>query len=81
MATITTKDLVQVSASYHGKIVATISSTGFASLAEVLKAVRSSIGTIVGIIELSVRNASQGWRENRTMLISPLKPGTQLSLF
>ena len=81
MYTISSNDLVQVYATFCGRTIASISSTGFESIQDVLKAIRKAVGTFAGMVKLSVRNASQGWRQQRAFFIAPVPPGTQLTLF
>lgn len=79
MNTISSSDLVMVSASYRGRTIATIKSTGFNSFADVLRAIRQHVGSIVGLVNLRLRNASRGWLENRSVFIRPQQPGVQLT--
>lgn len=81
MATITTNDTVWATVTYEGRTIASFSSSGFASISDVLQAVRKAVGNLVGMVRLSLRNANRGWREERSMFISPLRPGLQLTLF
>lgn len=81
MTSIHSSDLVLASAIYGGRTLATLSGTGFESITDVLKAIRASLGSFAGLIELTVRNASQGWRQRRSMFVAPLRPGIQLTLF
>lgn len=81
MATITINDTVCATATFEGRTIASFSSSGFTSLADVLKAVRKALGGVVGMVRLSVRNASRGWRQERSLYIAPMRPGVQLSLF
>ncbi|MBP3536773.1 MAG: hypothetical protein J6J93_04450 [Muribaculaceae bacterium] len=71
MATVTFTDLVQASATFEGRTVARIAASGFNSINEVLLAVRHAAGGITGLLELSVRNATQGWRQERSLYIMP----------
>lgn len=48
MHTIEATDIVWASATYRGRTVATFSSTGFTSLADVVRAVRLAVGTLAG---------------------------------
>ncbi len=71
MASISSTDIIQASATFEGRTVASIVSSGFASVNEVLLAVRHAAGDITGLLSLSLRNASQGWREQRSLFIMP----------
>lgn len=81
MTTITINDTVFATATFEGRTVAAFSASGFSSISDVLKAVRKALGGVVGMVRLSVRNASRGWRQERSMYIAPLRPGVQLTLF
>lgn len=81
MTTITSNDTVLTSVTFKGRTIATFRSSGFTSLADILKAARRAAGNIVGMIKLSILNTSRGWREERSMYISPIRPGIQLTLF
>lgn len=81
MKSISSSDIVCATASYHGRTIATFTSTGFNSMSEVLSAVRNSVGSIVGLIDYSLLNHSKGWRQCRSMFIAPPAPGIQLTLF
>lgn len=81
MSSISSSDIVSATASYHGHTIASFTSTGFSSIGEVLSAVRSAVGSVVGLVELSLLNSSRGWRECRSLFIAPPAPGIQLTLF
>ena len=81
MALISTSDIVCATACYHGRTIASFTSTGFSSLSDVIRAVRSAIGSVVGMVELSLLNNSRGWRERRSLFIAPPAAGVQLTLF
>lgn len=80
MTTITPDDIVMATATFRGRTIATIHSTGFTGLNDVLRAIRYAAGSLVGLLELSLRNASRGWSESRSLFLAPLRPGTQLTL-
>lgn len=81
MTTITKTDTVWATAIFEGRTIASFSSSGFSSITEVLSAVRQALGDVVGVVRLRLRNASRGWRQERSIYIAPLRPGVQLSLF
>lgn len=81
MTTITSNDTVLTSVTFEGRTIATFRSTGFCSLADILKAARRAAGNIVGLIKLSILNSTRGWREERSMYVSAIRPGIQLTLF
>ena len=69
MTTISFSDTVQASATFAGRTVASISSSGFNSINDVLLAVRHAASGVTGLLQLSVRNATQGWRQERSLYI------------
>lgn len=71
MLTISFSDTVLASATYQGRTVATLRSSGFNSINEVMLALRRAATGITGFINLSVRNASRGGREERSLFIMP----------
>ncbi|MDE6464192.1 MAG: hypothetical protein K2L16_06130 [Muribaculaceae bacterium] len=74
-------DIVMARATYRGRIVASFSSNGFNSLADVIRAVRLAAGSAVGYLNITLRNATRGWTEERALFITPAAPGVQLRLF
>ena len=78
---ISPSDTIMARATYRGLTVANFISHGFVDLAEVLGAVRAAAGSVVGYLEINLRNATRGWSEDRALFIAPPSPGTQLSLF
>lgn len=69
MTTVSYNDLVQASATFEGRTVASFSASGFNSINEVLLAVRRAAGGVTGLLSLSVRNATRGWREQRALFV------------
>lgn len=81
MTTISSTDLIWATVTYNGRTIASFSDRGYTSISDVIRAVRSALGALGGIIDLSIRNASKGWRSRRTVFVEPIKPGVQLTLF
>lgn len=75
------EDTIMIRATYCGRIIANIISDGFEDTVDVLRAVRSAVGTIAGCINLSFRNAGNGRTGESALFITPAKPGTQQHLF
>ena len=80
MTPISSSDILCATASYKGRTVATFTSDGFTSFADVYRAIRCAVGSVVGLVQLSVLNTSRGWRACRSLFISPAAPGVQLTL-
>lgn len=79
MSTISSSDILCAEASFHGRRLVSFTSTGFGSFNDVLQAIRRSIGSVAGFITFSVFNRSRGWRECRSMYITPEPAGVQLT--
>ncbi len=77
---ISPEDIVMARATYRGRTIASFRSSGFTSVADVLRAVRYAAGSAVGYFQLNLRNASRGWSEDRALFIAPSAPGVQLTL-
>ena len=80
MATVSSSDILCTTVSFRGRRLAQFTSSGFNSFTDVLRAVRGAVGSVVGLIELSLLKTSRGWRESRSMYIAPSAPGVQLTL-
>lgn len=81
MAIISPEDYIQAAVAFGGREIATISGSGYASVADVLKAVRHAVGALAGTIIITMRNATRGWRQERALFLRPMAAGVQLSLF
>lgn len=81
MSIISSSDTVMASAWSAGAILAEISSTGFSSVTDVVSSLLRSIGNARGLVEVELRNATRGWREQRRVHVAPRPEGIQLSLF
>ena len=81
MSTITSSDTVMASAWSAGAVLAEISSPGFSSVSDVVNSLLRSIGNARGLVEVELRNASRGWREQRRIHVGMRPEGIQLSLF
>ena len=81
MSTITSSDTVMASAWSAGAVLAEISSTGFSSVSDGVNSLLRSIGNARGLVEVELRNASRGWREQRRIHVGMRPEGIQLSLF
>lgn len=81
MAKISFNDIVMATATLRGTKVASFTSSGFNSMEELIRAVACSVGASIGMIDLDLRNSTQGWRERRSIYIPKAPAGLQLSLF
>ena len=69
MATINSSDIMMATATLCGRRLASFTFSGFTSVAEVVAAVRDSVGPAFGIINLELRNSTQGWRRKHNLYI------------
>lgn len=68
MATINYTDTLFATISQRGNILATLRLVGMSSFADIVREIRSSTGTAAGLINLSLRNSTQGWSRNSALL-------------
>lgn len=64
-----------------GRTMVDFKSRGFSSVADVLRAVRVALGTAAGTFQVSLRNATAGWCQQRALFVTPVPAGTQLTMF
>ncbi|MBJ2184662.1 MAG: hypothetical protein JFR38_09180 [Muribaculaceae bacterium] len=83
MATISTGDILFASASQHGRNIATIRLSGQCSTGGVIAELRRIAGHTLGLVQVTLRNATQGWSRVLTLYLAPqpASEGVQLSLF
>lgn len=65
MANISTTDRLFISAVSMGQQFYNFAGSGIDSLSEIIELVRNYPATPRGMVTLTVRNASQGWAENK----------------
>lgn len=73
-------DTILARGTYLGRTVVDFVSRGFDSIDDVLGTIASEAG-VHGLVRISLRNATKGWSQTRSMFIAPPAPGTQLTLF
>jgi len=63
--------------------VANVRMSGVDSTRSVLSELRRIVGNTIGLVQVTLRNVSQGWSRNITLYMesAPLSEGVQLSLF
>ncbi|MDE6265687.1 MAG: hypothetical protein K2M11_11170 [Paramuribaculum sp.] len=81
MATILSTDILYATVSQRGTTIATLTLSGMSSFAEIVKHIRSIIKDTIGMLTLNLRNGTQGWREERNIILKPRPRSIQLSLF
>lgn len=80
MSTISPSDTIMARATGTMGDSAEFSSYGFTSIAEVFAAMRYALGSVAGTFRIVVRNATQGWTEERALFFAPAPAGVQLTL-
>ena len=81
MKLINSTDTILARGTYLGRTIVDIASTGFESMSDILTAIAASAGNTRGLLQIQLRNATQGWSQARSMFVAPAAPGTQLTLF
>ena len=81
MLTINSTDKIFATGSYLGEIIVNFVSTGFESVSDVLSAVAAQAGISRGLLKVRLSNATQGWTQARSLLVTPPPAGTQLTLW
>lgn len=69
MATIHYTDIIFATVTHHGNYIASLRITGVSSFAEVLRNIYKQLKISAGLINIALRNSSQGWNETRTIVI------------
>lgn len=83
MATITTRDVLFATASQNGRNLANVRLSGHSSTSSVIAELRRMAGGALGLVRVTLRNATQGWSRVFTLYLRPesMQEGVQLSLF
>jgi hypothetical protein len=70
MGTINSSDIIFATLTQRGNQVATFRFSGLSSVADIIKHIRDSVRNCMGIVTLQLRNGSQGWTQQRSLLLS-----------
>lgn len=81
MATILSTDVMFATVKQRGNTLATLRLSGMSSLAEIINYIKTVIKDKMGLLTLSLRNCTQGWAQERNIILEPRRISTQLSLF
>lgn len=68
MATFSTSDLIFATVANHTGVVANLRMSGLTSFDDVIREVRSQIGSVGGLSTVCVRNSSRGWSATQTVI-------------
>ena len=71
MTTVSYNDLVQASTTFEGHTVASFSASGFNSINGGAPCSAPCRRRCQGLLSLSVRNATRGWKEQRALFVMP----------
>ena len=83
MEKISINDIIFATASIRCKVT-NFRFCGLMSMAEVIKAIKNEIGSVSGLLTISLRNMTQGWSRQKSVYLSTVPartPGIQLTLF
>ncbi len=84
MARIESKDILYTTISQRGSIIGKLTLSGINSFSGIVHILQHSLKNVSGLITIQIRNRSQGWSENRSLILSTPsthKSALQLSLF
>ncbi|MCC8176719.1 MAG: hypothetical protein LIO91_09885 [Bacteroidales bacterium] len=80
MSKISSSDLLFATVTCGGNTLFCGRLSGLASMGEVIRFLRRSLGDAMGLMTLTLRNSSQGWTTRSVLQMAPAE-GTQLTLF
>lgn len=69
MTTIHKTDIIYATVIHRGYDIASLRITGVSSFSEILRNIFKAVKGSVGIINIMLRNSSQGWNETRSVMI------------
>ena len=83
MATISSNDILFASATQGGRHLADIRMSGISSTSNILSELRRVMHGVLGLVQVKLRNATQGWSRSMSLYIGAgTRPGgVQLTLF
>ncbi|MDE5838494.1 MAG: hypothetical protein K2K52_06955 [Paramuribaculum sp.] len=81
MATIFTTDILYATVIQRGTTIATLTLSGVSSLAEIINRIKSVVKDSIGMLTVNLRNSTQGWRQQRNIILKPRPHAVQLTLF
>lgn len=81
MATILTSDILYATISQRGTTIASLTLSGVSSIAEIINRIKSVVKNTIGMLTINLRNGTQGWRQQRNIILKPRPRAVQLTLF
>lgn len=64
MKTISTEDVLYITAQHRGVVLANMQMSGAGSMADITRQIRNIITGCCGLVNINLRNVSQGWSRN-----------------
>lgn len=69
MKTISLSDIIFARATMMGREVANIRLHGISSMDDLVHLLRAELGSALGMVIVSIRNLSQGWTQERALIL------------
>ena len=69
MKTITLSDIIFARATMMGREIANIRLHGISSMDDLVRRLRAELGSVFGMVTVSIRNLSQGWTQQRALIL------------
>ncbi|MCM1519610.1 MAG: hypothetical protein NC098_02365 [Lachnoclostridium sp.] len=70
MKTIRTTDTLFATIIHRGVTIISARISGVASISDIIKTLRQSIGQIAGLVTLRLRNATEGWTADKPLILA-----------
>lgn len=64
-------DVIYATVTQRGRVLASIRLIGMSTLGEIFNQVKETISDAMGLVTFSVRNSSQGWVQDRKIMLCP----------
>ncbi|MCM1504805.1 MAG: hypothetical protein NC127_06395 [Muribaculum sp.] len=71
MGKINTSDIIFATITQRGKRIGTFRLSGLESFAEIIRTVRRLSAGAIGLVTVTLRNGTQGWRHTRSIMLNP----------
>lgn len=81
MGAIHTSDIIYATLSQHGREIAAYRFSGMTTMADLLRQICKAAAGCIGLVNVRLRNSTQGWTLARSLMLAPTAASVQLSLF
>lgn len=71
MGKINTSDIIYATITQRGRQIGSFRLSGLESFSEIVRAVRRLSSGVIGLVTVTLRNGTQGWRHTRSIMIAP----------